>query len=235
MRVSFRVNRTCNFNMGSETEPQAELNFARRISTGNIAEVVGKVVGANRSEVDAIEGVEQVGPEGQVGLIAEPPSLVTGQVIDLGSGILNGVGSRVALNSHRAQVNNVFCVDIRPEPPVPAQTSVQRVIVDWTSDVGQCAIKEPNILLASQGRPGAGAQRGDAGKFPASYEYVRESAAVQEHFSMPKRKLIDTICGEDRVDIFSAVAVVKMHVNVPGKLILKGSAQAFGPCVVDGR
>src|ERR1700739_2629571 len=97
---------------------------------------------------------------------------------------------------------------------------MQRVIVDWAREIGQSTVKEPDVLLASQGRPGAGAQRRDAGNLPAPNKCVHESTPVHIGFTSPKRKLIDPVGSEDMIDVFGAVAVVEMHVHVPREFIL---------------
>ena len=119
-----------------EREPQAELNFARRISTRNIAEIARQVVGANRLGVDSIEDIEKVCTEGQAGLLAEFPAFVCRNVIILVSRVFSVMGSGTSLDSDCTQVNNVLCVDIWSELSIPAQARMQRVIVQWTGEIG---------------------------------------------------------------------------------------------------
>ena len=75
MRASVRVV-LINKSMRLKSEPQTELNFSRRISSRNIAEIVGKVVGADGLEVGPIEDIEKVCSESQVRPLAEFPALV---------------------------------------------------------------------------------------------------------------------------------------------------------------
>lgn len=136
MKAEFRVNSAGNFNMRLKTEPQAELNFPRRISTRNIAKIGGEVVSAHGLEIDPIENVEKVSTETQARLFAEFPALVSRKIIILVARVLNSVRLGITLDSHSAYVNNILSVEIRAKPEVPSQASVQRLVVDGTDDIG---------------------------------------------------------------------------------------------------
>src|ERR1700728_1266882 len=218
-----------------KVEPQAELNFPSRVGTGVIAEVTGQVVGADGLEIDAVKNIEKVCAEGQVRLFAKLPAFVCRNVVVLISGVLNRVCTGISLDAYSTQVDDVFGVDVRTEPEIPSQTSMQGRIVDGTDDIGQRTIEETNVLLAAQCRPWAGTQGRDTGEFPASRNLIGKGAVVQEHFAATKGQLINTIGREDIVDVLGAVAVVQMHVDMPGKLVLVRSTEAFGECVVERR
>ena len=74
--ASDAINHTSSFNARLEAEPSADLDFACRISTRNIAKIRGKIIGADGSEVDSIKHVEEISAQCEVLVFAEAPTLV---------------------------------------------------------------------------------------------------------------------------------------------------------------